>query len=282
MPFLTEEAHQRLTRPVDEDAPASIHWCDYPTVDVDAIDVVLERRMAVARSCVTLGRKLREEHRLKVRQPLAKLTVVHRSEEVREDAAALAHLIIEELNVKSVEVEADEAAFSRVEVKPDFRELGKRFGPRMKEAAAVISGWGESEVTALEAGEALLVLDEPVKLEDVQLHRDALEGAVVATDGEVTIVLDAELTPELLAEGMSREFTSALQSARKAAGFDVVDRIGVRWQTDDAVLAEAIRVHADEIAAEVLAVSFAEAETSESAEKVKIGEGVLHFSLQAT
>ena len=282
MPFLTEEAHQRITRPVDDAAPASIHWCDYPEVDAGAIDEVLERRMAVARASVTLGRKLREDHRLKVRQPLAQLTVVHRNVEVREDAVALAHLIKEELNVKSVEVEADESAFSRVEVKADFRKLGKRFGPRMKEAAALIAAWGPGEVATLEAGDGLQVLDEEVSLEDVLLHRDALEGAVVATDGEITIALDAEVTPELLAEGLSREFTSVLQSARKAAGFEVVDRIGVVWQAESSELAAAINQHSEEIAMEVLALSFEEGEPGDEPERVEIGESALRFSLRAT
>ena len=281
MPFITEEAHQRLARRVDSDAPASVHWCDYPTVDDAVIDDDLERRMGVARACVVLGRKLREDHRLKVRQPLARLTVVHRREEVRADALALAHLISEELNVKAVEVEADEAAFSSVEVKPDFRKLGKRFGPRMKEAAAVISGWGPGEVAALEAGESKLVLDEPVSIDEVMLHRDALEGAVVATDGEVTIALDTEVTPELLAEGLAREFTSALQAARKSAGFDVVDRIRVAWETDDEDLRNAVRAHAETIAAEVLAVSFTDDAGCPSGEALELGGGTLRFALLA-
>ncbi len=279
MPFLTEEVHQRLTRPVDDEAPASVHWCDYPTVDEDVIDDALERRMAVARSCVGLGRKLREDHRLKVRQPLSRITVIHRDEEVRGDVAALAHLITEELNVKCVEVEADEAAFSRVEVKPDFRKLGKRFGPRMKDAAAVIAEWSSEEVAALEAGGTISVLDEPVSLEEVQLHRDALEGAVVASDGKITIALDTEVTAELLAEGLAREFTSALQGARKAAGFDVVDRVCVVWETDDDELRDAVRAHAEEIAAEVLAVSFSEDGECQDGDTVEIGSGVLRFAL---
>ena len=240
--------------------------------------------MGVARACVVLGRKLREDHRLKVRQPLARLTVVHRREEVRADALALAHLISEELNVKAVEVEADEAAFSSVEVKPDFRKLGKRFGPRMKEAAAVISGWGPGEVAALEAGESKLVLDEPVSIDEVMLHRDALEGAVVATDGEVTIALDTEVTPELLAEGLAREFTSALQAARKSAGFDVVDRIRVAWDTDDEELRDAVRAHAETIAAEVLAISFTDEAGCPSGEALELGGGkvLLQAFLQRT
>ena len=114
------------------------------------------------------------------------------------------------------------------------------------------------------------------------LHRDALEGAVVATDGEITIALDAEVTPELLAEGLSREFTSVLQSARKAAGFEVVDRIGVVWQAESSELAAAINQHSEEIAMEVLALSFEEGEPGDEPERVEIGESALRFSLRAT
>jgi isoleucyl-tRNA synthetase len=276
MPFLTEEVHQRLTRRVDADALASVHWCDYPVVDADVIDEDLERRMGVARACVALGRKLREEQRLKVRQPLARLTVVHRDEVVRADAEALSQLILEELNVKSMALEADEAAFSHVSVKPDFRELGKVFGPRMKEAAAIISAWTAADVAVLESGGTIQVLDEEVGLLGVQLQRDALEGAVVATDGELTIALDTEVTPELLAEGLAREFTSALQSARKSGGLDVVDRVRVEWEADDEVVRDAVRGHAEEIAAEVLAVSFSEGNGGDG-EAVEIGGGVVRF-----
>ena len=133
MPFLTEEVHQRLVRTVDDSAPESVHWCDYPQVDDSVIDAELERRMELARAAVSLGHKLRVDHKRKVRQPLASLTVVHRDSAVREDALAMAHVLKDELNVKAIEVEADESAFASVSVKPNFKALGKRCGPKLKE-----------------------------------------------------------------------------------------------------------------------------------------------------
>jgi isoleucyl-tRNA synthetase len=155
MPFLTEEIHQRLVRPVDPAAPASVHWCDYPQVQAERIDADLEATMAVARSIVSLGRKVREDHRLKVRQPLAGLTVVSREGPVRAAAAAHTSLIADELNVRAVATSADEGALVAVAVKPNFKELGKRCGPKLKAIGAGLAAWGHAEVARLEAGEAI-------------------------------------------------------------------------------------------------------------------------------
>ncbi len=124
MPFLTETVYQRLVLPVDPKAPASVHWCDYPQVEAAMIDAALERRMATVRALATLGRRVREDHKIKVRQPLRGLTVVHRDAGIRADVLAASALISDELNVKAVAVEADESAFATVAVKPNFKTLG--------------------------------------------------------------------------------------------------------------------------------------------------------------
>src|SRR5690606_3947467 len=120
---VTEMVHQRLVVTVDPDAPKSVHFCDYPQANTALIDAALEARMETAREVVVLGRKLREDHKVKVRQPLQTLTVVHRSDELRRQATQMAPLIADELNVKTVETEADESRFTSVTVKPNFKTL---------------------------------------------------------------------------------------------------------------------------------------------------------------
>jgi isoleucyl-tRNA synthetase len=257
MPFLTEEVHQRLVRPVDEAAPASVHWCDYPQADERLIDRALEERIAIARTVVALGRKLRDDHKLKVRQPLAALTVASRDAAVRTAVQASAALIADELNVKRVAVSSDEGAFCAITVKPNFKELGKRAGPKLKEIGAALSQWSHAEVARLEAGEAIAVAEVPLRLADVLLQRTPAAGALVASEGAVTCVLDTALTPELVREGLANEFISLLQQARKAAGLEVSDRITVAWTSPDAEAAEALERHGAEIAAEVLATRLA-------------------------
>ena len=266
MPFLTETVYQRLVRPVASAEPASVHFCDYPVADEGRIDQALERRMSVVRSVVALARKLREDHKLRVRQPLAKVRIVHRDAAVRAAVEASAALISDEINVKAVEVLADESAFASIVVKPNFKTLGKRCGPKLKPITAKLAAFGFAEVERLEAGESFTLEDEVIKLEDVVLQRGSKGDAAVATDGHITVALETQLDDALRAEGVARELISLLQNARKEAGLEVSDRIAVRWSTEDTTVAAAIRAHAAAISKEILAIDFAEGAASSSCE----------------
>ncbi|MBA3684235.1 MAG: isoleucine--tRNA ligase [Planctomycetes bacterium] len=279
MPFLTEEAYQRLVLPVDAGAAKSIHWCDYPQPRAALIDAPLEADMAVARAVVGLGRKLREDHKLKVRQPLARITVVSRDPAVRAAAQRFAGLLADELNVKRVDLSADEGAFCAITVKPNFKELGKRAGPKLKEIGAALALWTISEVATLEGGGAVTVAGVELRLVDVLLQRSAAGGTFVASAGATTVALDATMTPELVAEGYAREFISVLQQARKATGLEVSDRIAVRWASNDADLRAAIERFADDIAGEVLATSFTRVEALADGEACDLNGKPLRFTL---
>jgi isoleucyl-tRNA synthetase len=273
MPFITESVYQRLVRPVDATAPASVHFADYPLADERLIDSALEARMRVAREVVALGRKLREEHRIRVRQPLRRLTVVHRDAGLREMALASQALIAEELNLKSIAAEADESSFTSIAVKPNFKTLGKRCGPKLKPIGTELARWGFAEVVRLEAGEKIDVEGVALGLEDVILQRSALSGAAVATNGELTVVLDTEIDPALRREGIARDFISVLQNARKQAGLEVADRIRVSWSCEEPEVRAALGEHAAAIAHEVLAVLFVEGPTREQSRLNEIDVG---------
>jgi isoleucyl-tRNA synthetase len=247
-----------------------VHFCDYPAADARLIDPALESRMAVTRRVVTLARKLREDHKLKVRQPLRRLSIVHRDAALRDAVLASAALIADEINVKAVDVLADESAFATVTVKPNFKTLGKRCGPKLKEIAAALAGWSFPEVSRLEAGEPITVAGEALSLGDVLLQRSSRGDAAVATDGDVTLVLDTELDDALRREGVARELVSLLQAARKEAGLELTDRIAVSWACADAGVAEAVREHAGAIASEVLAVEFREGEGTTTVDLNKV------------
>jgi isoleucyl-tRNA synthetase len=266
MPFLTETVYQKLVRPVDEHAPQSVHFADYPKADESLIDRALEQRMQVTRAVVALARKVREEHRVKVRQPLRRLVVAHRDEKVRDAVLQSAALIADEINVKSVDVEADETAFASVTVKPNFKTLGKRLGPKLKDVTAALQKFGSAEVARLEAGESIDVAGELLSLEDVLLRRDAKGDQAVASDGHVTVALDTNIDDALRAEGIAREFVSVLQNARKDAGLDVTDRVTIAWACGDPVVAGALRQHAGAISKEVLAVDLREGDGTTSAD----------------
>ena len=282
MPFLTEEVHQRLVRPVDPEAPASVHWCDYPHFDAAALDAGLERRMATVRAVAALGRRVREDHKIKVRQPLRELVVVHREKTVRDDVTAAAALVASELNVKKVSVEADESAFATVTVKPNFKTLGKRCGPKLKEIGPALGRWGFDEVARLEAGEAIEVAGEALRLEDVLLQRSARGDAATATDGEYTVVLDTTLDDALRREGIARDAINLLNTARKDKGLEVSDRIRVRWQSDGEEVARALDEHAELVAREVLATEFGRSGSGPGADadELRLGGAVLRVSIE--
>ena len=256
MPFLTEEVHQRLVRTVDAAAPASIHWCDYPQVDARLIDTQLEYDVAAMLQAGSLARKLREDHKLKIRQPLPAITVVSRDAGIRAAAERFALSLAAELNVKAVHTSVDEVAFCTITVKPNFAALRVRAGAKLKDIGAALAKWSFAEVAELEAGATVEVAGVVIGVADVLLQRSPKGGAFVASEGAVTVVLDSTLSPELVAEGHARELISLLQQARKAAGLAVSDRIAVAWDCADAERAAAIELHAATIADEVLALQF--------------------------
>jgi isoleucyl-tRNA synthetase len=265
---LSEFVYQRTVRPVDAKAPESVHFCDFPQVRPERIDAALEARMLFTRRVVSLGRRLREEQKLKVRQPLARLTVVTRSADARAGALETAALIREELNVKSVETSADEASFCSLSLKPNFASLKGRAGPKLKEIGQGLAAWSFDEVTRLEAGESLPLAGEAITLADVILQRKPAPGRAVATEGDVTLVLDTALTPELVQEGLAREFVSVLQQARKATGLEVSDRVRVVFDSADAEVVASIERHAATIAEEVLAVELRRDGSAATAETI--------------
>jgi isoleucyl-tRNA synthetase len=256
MPFLSEYVYQRTALAVDPSAPASVHFCDFPQARPERIDALLEQRMTTVRSIVSLGRRLREEKKLKVRQPLALFTVVSRNAAVREAALAGAALIRDELNVKTVATSPDEAAFCSVGVKPNFAVLKERAATKLKDIGRTLASFGFAEVAELEAGKALAVAGESITLADVLLSRTPVPGKAVATEGEVTVVLETALSPELLDEGLARELNSVLQQARKTVGLDVSDRVRIAWDSADESVVRALERHAGWLAEEVLAIEF--------------------------
>jgi isoleucyl-tRNA synthetase len=279
MPFLTEAVYQRLVRAVDANAPESVHWCDYPHADTSLIDAGLERRMAMVRAVATLGRRVREDHKIKVRQPLRELTVVHRDASVRADVESSAGLIADELNVKRVGVEADESAFATVTVKPNFKTLGKRCGPKLKQIGPVLAGWGFDEVARLESGETIEVEGETLGLEDVLLQRAAQEGAATATDGEYTVVLDTALDDALRREGIARDAINLFNNVRKDGGFEVTDRVRIVWSCDDGDVRQALEEHAPLIAREILAATFTAASDGVDGGSRELAGAELRFSI---
>ncbi len=255
LPFITERLYQDLVASVDPKAPRSVHHCDFPVADESLIDRSLERDMGTVRSVVQLGHSLRSRHSIRVRQPLARATVLTHDPAVVAAVESHADLIADELNVKSVEASTDESEHVVVSAKCDFKLLGPRLGPKMKAVAAAVADLDPADVARLLAGETIAVEGEDVSPEEVVITRTPLEGRVVEATGPLAVSVDTVLSHELEVEGLARELVSRLQSLRRDLGFAVTDRVDVRWSSDDQDVAEAWHVHGEWIAAETLARS---------------------------
>ncbi len=243
-PFIAEGIYRNLK---GEGDPESVHLCDFPTANAAARDLDLERRMADVQAVVELGRRLRADNDLKVRQPLSVLKVAGG------DVKGLESLIEDELNVKAVQFVADETELCDVSYKANFKTLGKKCGPKMKAVAAAIAAMGNGE-WGTGNGEPKVIEGVEIAPEDVLVTRTPKAGLVVASDGPVVVGLETALTPELVAEGLAREFVSHVQAMRKEADFEVTQRIRVTVEADDELKA-AIEAHRDYVTAETLAVA---------------------------
>ena len=252
-PFIAESIYRNLR---GASMPESVHLCEFPTANAAARDTALEERMAVAQRAVNLGHNLRKQKALKVRQPLARAIVISAEPGFEERLAPMAGIIAEELNVKAVEFASDESRFVTLSAKANFKSLGKKLGPRMKAAAVAIAKLPAADIAALLRGETVrLALDgEELSLapDDVLVQRQENAGLTVANEGALSVALDTALSPALVAEGIAREFVSAVQNLRKEAGLEVDDRIRLAVATD-AEAAAALRAHAEFICGETLA-----------------------------
>ncbi|MDR5683006.1 MAG: class I tRNA ligase family protein [Armatimonadota bacterium] len=255
VPFVAERLYQRLVRPVEADAPRSVHLCDYPAVDPAQQDTEMESRMAAVRSLVTLGRAARARARIRVRQPLPAVLLASRQAALR-DQPELLEQIRDELNVKEVRFVDRAADYVVYSVKPRFDVLGPKYGPKVQEIAQALRDLPPERVEELAAGGGVTV---QVGTESVALGPDELdvraserEGFAAAAGGGDVVILDTHLTPELVREGVARELVHHVQQARKEAGLTVDQRI-VLYVDASAEVVDAVRVHQDAIAGEVLA-----------------------------
>ncbi len=257
LPFVSESVYQHLVvgpgmASTNED---SVHLCSYPQPDAKKTDAHVESQMAAVRQVVALGRALREKHKLKTRQPLATLTVVSTHPQVRAAIEAHSELLIEELNVKKVVALADDAALASLSFKANFKTLGKKMGPKMKEAAAEVAAFTREQWNALEQGGVLTVQGQVLSKEDVLVSRTARGEVVIESDGDLTVALDTTMTELLAREGLMRELVSRVQRQRKDLGLAVSDRIGLQVSTSSDVLGTMLREHDAKIREELLAVA---------------------------
>ena len=253
IPFMTEQIYQNLVRKIDKTAPESVHLCDFPVVKEEWIDEKLEADMEEVLDTVVMGRAARNTANIKNRQPIAQMYV--KADHALSDFYV--EIIEEELNVKKVTFTDDVRAFTSYTFKPQLKTVGPKYGKllgKIREALTNLDGSAAMD-TLNETGALTFDFDG----QEVVLTKDDLlidvakkDGYVTEEDNYVTVVLDTNLTPELIEEGFVREVISKIQTMRKEAGFEVMDHIGV-YQSGNDKIAELIKNNADEIKSEVMA-----------------------------
>ena len=261
VPFVSDAVYRNLRR---NDMPKSVHLCDFPVPEGKYRDPELESEMSLVMTVVRLGRQLRSEHNLKVRQPLSHIHVISRNRRTLERIKVLSDIILDELNVKEMVFDEHETRLAELKGKADFKRLGPRFGAMVKAVAAAIAELGAEDIEVLAEGNPVkIVVDgEEVELEsgDVLIERIPREGLVVASEDDLVVAIETALTDELESEGLAREFVNKVQNMRKTAGLEVTQRIRTEYRGDSDVDG-AVEAFAAYVAAETLSLECVHVET---------------------
>ncbi len=259
IPFLTETIYQNLVRSVDTSAPVSVHLTDYPATNDSLIDEDLARDMAAVIEVVSVGRAARTEAGVKVRQPLPAVLVASRDPATMAAIVRFKDQILDELNVKDVLPLTDRDGVVSYDIRPNLKLLGPKYGKRLGALRQALESAPPSSVAAsVEAGEPITLLlndGSSVELEPSEILVDLRKraGYAAAQGPSTTVALDTSLTPELIQEGLARDFVRGVQDARKNAAYRIEQTIGVSYEADPEVIA-AITAHDPYVRAEILAV----------------------------
>ena len=207
----------------------SVHLCAFPTADASLIDGELEDTMSIAQRVSSMVLALRRKVNIKVRQPLTKILIPVLDEKTGRHIEKVRSLIMNEVNVKEVELITNTMGLITKRIKPNFKTLGPRYGKQMKQIAALVASFSQERIAAIEASDSFfLEIDGrqlPVTREDFEITSEDMPGWLVATEGKLTVALDVTVTETLLREGIARELINRIQNIRKESGFEVTDKI---------------------------------------------------------
>ncbi|MGE0683073.1 MAG: isoleucine--tRNA ligase [Candidatus Binatia bacterium] len=280
-PFLADAIYRNLRTLHEETAEESVHLEAFPPYDEQVADAELEDAVTRMQRVILLGRSLRNERKVKVRMPLRRLTILHRQQRILDEIKPLETYIREELNVKDVHYSTAEGEKVILNAKPNAKLLGPRFGKKFGAIGKQITNLTSEQMLTLEAGAVLKLDGEAFQPDEVQVLRQARDGAPdVRSDRFISIEFPCELDDELIAEGLAREIVHAIQKMRKDAGYRVEDRIVVIYETERR-LGAVIDRHVDYIREETLARSMQrERPVGDHVETVEIDGAVITLGVQ--
>jgi isoleucyl-tRNA synthetase len=256
-PFYADLLYSDLNKVTGKEPEQSVHLADFPTFDETLIDIELEEKMAIAQKASSMILALRRKEKIKVRQPLSRILVPVLNEHFREQFEAVKNIILTEVNVKAVEYLSDATGIIHKKIKPNFKTLGPKYGKLMKEISNAIGQFSQQDIGTLErdgkfeitaGGQSIFITPE-----DAEIITEDIPGWLVATEGNLTIALDINISDELRMEGIAREFINKIQNIRKDSGFEVTDRVSLKIKKHEG-LNEALNTHKEYICTQTLAV----------------------------
>ncbi len=258
-PFYTERIFSDLNSISNLEQSDSVHLTNFPERNQDAINKDLEHKMDLAQGISSLVHSLRKKEKIKVRQPLSKILVPILNADDREKIAAVADVIISEVNIKEIEYIDDTSSVLVKKIKPNFRKLGATYGPKMKDITQAIGKFGPDDIAQLEreGGYDLAIANETISLtlEDVEITSDDIPGWQVASENGLTVALDITITDDLRKEGVARDLVNRIQNVRKDQGLEVQDKINIVLEKGNEWVDGAVQDYRDYICVETQASS---------------------------
>ena len=282
-PFFTDWMYRNLTGQAGKLRLESIHLTDLPVADENLINSQLEKRMDYAQRISSLVLSIRKKVNIRVRQPLNKILLPVLSNDFKKDVEHVEPLILSEVNVKEIEYIHDTAGVIKKKAKADFKKLGARLGPKMKQVAQLVAAFSQSDISALEKqGQMDLDLDGgkiPLRLDEVEIISEDIPGWQVASKGELTVALDVSISEKLKEEGDAREFVNRIQNLRKDKAFNVTDRINLEVERH-AEINSALTNFKDYICAEILAEELAIVDSIANGSPIEVNEIPLKVNIK--
>ena len=271
-PFISDRIFSDLNALSHRHEVSSVHLSDFPIANENLINSQLEERMQLAQQLSSMILALRRKVSIKVRQPLSKIMIPVLDPKMAEQIQAIEDLVMNEVNIKQIELITDTTGVITKRIKPNFKTLGPRYGKQMKQIAQLTAQFTQEQIAAIESAEEtkLMVGDVEVIVTpaDFEITSEDMPGWLVASEGKLTVALDITLTDELKAEGVARELINRIQNIRKDSGFEVTDKISVEIQAKDQVAA-AVEQYASYIASQTLSVSVKAVQEPSGAIKVE-------------